>query len=221
MIEIRTVSVKRLRTSLAPLRGPGTARKETLSALPLRVIEVEDGDFEIFDGFKRYARCLSDGAQVVPVIVEDADLVTAKARLLAANTPKHTATAMDEARVVASLVEEDGRTVDAVGKVLGKQTRWAERRLMLAKKLAPALATRLDRRSCRSRSRWISAASVPRSSFGWPIAARATSSRLESVSPSWRPIAPSRTPRGERCSCETPGARCPRRSTRARAHSGR
>jgi ParB-like chromosome segregation protein Spo0J len=76
-------------------------------ALPLRVAAVEDGTYEVLDGFTRLARWTRDGHPHVPVVVEDAPGVVRKTRLLEANAPRRTLSPMDEARVVRSLAEDD------------------------------------------------------------------------------------------------------------------
>jgi ParB-like chromosome segregation protein Spo0J len=140
-----TVSVRTLRTTLSPLRGERTAPEQGLAELPLRVAATEDGAFEVLDGFKRLARWTSEGRREVPVIVEPVSGVTTKARLLESNAPARTISAMDEARVVASLMDEDGLSIAAVGKLLGRKQEWVLRRLTLAGKLSSELKTRVDR----------------------------------------------------------------------------
>src|SRR3990172_29081 len=72
----------RLATTLAPLRGPRTDPASALAPLPLRVAPAGDGTYEVLDGFKRLAHWTRDGHTHVPVVVEDAAGVVAKARLL-------------------------------------------------------------------------------------------------------------------------------------------
>ena len=139
------VPLGRLKTTLAPLRGARTEREVTLAPQPLRVAAVGDGSYEILDGFKRLALWRAEGRREVPVVVESASGVALKARLLQSNAPSKTAGPMDEARVAASLAEEDGLSVSAIAKLLGHKKRWVERRLLLARRLAPELGGRLDR----------------------------------------------------------------------------
>ncbi len=104
------VAIERLRTTFAPLRDERTDRSE-LAAFPLRVAAAGDA-FEVLDGFKRLALWRAEGRSEVPVVVEAVQSTAAmKARLLDVNTPAKTASPMDEARVVASLRDED-RFVD-------------------------------------------------------------------------------------------------------------
>jgi hypothetical protein len=138
------VAIDRLRTSLAALRGSRTERTE-LAALPIRVAACDGGFFEVLDGFKRLARWRGEGRAEIAVVVETAEGVERKARLLSANSPGKTASAMDEARVVASLSDEDGMSAMAIGKLLGRKKLWVERRLSLARRLPPEAAARLDR----------------------------------------------------------------------------
>ena len=144
MTLVKLVPVELLRTTLAPLRGERTERGSVLAPLPLRVVALADGAYEVLDGFKRLALWRGEKRSEVPVVVESAEGVQMKARLLAANRPSRTSSPMDEARVVKSLVDEDGLSVPAVGKLLGRKKTWVSRRLIIAGKLAPELACRLD-----------------------------------------------------------------------------
>ena len=138
------VEISRLRTSLAPLRGERTDRSD-LAPLPLRVAAAGDA-FEVLDGFKRLALWRAEGRTEVSVVVEAVETLAAmKARLLDANTPAKTAGPVDEARVVASLRDEDQLSEAAIAKLLGRKPLWVERRLALARRLCPQIATRLDR----------------------------------------------------------------------------
>lgn len=141
---LRFVPLHQLRTTLAPLRGPRTQRASSLTPLPLRVAPVGPETYEVLDGFKRLAQWRENGEAVVPVVVEDASGLLLKSKLLEANCPRKTLSPMDEARVVRSLVEEDGLSPAAASKLLGRRLRWTERRLALARRLAPPLGARLD-----------------------------------------------------------------------------
>ena len=90
-----------LGTRFAELRGKRTDPARELAPLPIRAVRF-DGRLEVIDGLKRLAEW--SACVEVPVVVEEASLPRAKALLLAANTPRRTASAMDEARVVASFV---------------------------------------------------------------------------------------------------------------------
>lgn len=143
MTLVEWVPVERLRTTLLPLRGERTEASE-LAPMPLRVAAREDGGFEVLDGFKRLARWSQDRGEV-PVVIEPAQGPALKARLLDANTPRKTASPMDEARVVAALAQEDGLSVPSIAKLLGRKPPWVERRLTLGRRLAKDLAPRVDR----------------------------------------------------------------------------
>jgi len=84
----------------------------------LRVAGRHDGGFEVLDGFKRLAQWRSDGLREVPVVVEPVSGIACKARLLQANAPPKTFSAMDQARVVASLAQQDGLSPCAIAKLL-------------------------------------------------------------------------------------------------------
>lgn len=108
---VRFVSAEKLRTSYAPLR-PAALRPHTelSAALPLRVAHcAHDAESnEVVDGFKRLAQRRERGCALVPVVLECACAVPEHKRLLlAANAPARTTTALDEARVVCSLMQEN------------------------------------------------------------------------------------------------------------------
>jgi len=130
-----------LGTRFASLRGKRTDPSRELAPPPIRAARL-DGRLEVIDGFKRMAEW-TDRAEV-PVVIEEASPTLAKALLLAANEPRRTASAMDEARVVASLVDEDALSVKQVAKLLGRKEGWVETRLTLARHLADRVATALD-----------------------------------------------------------------------------
>jgi hypothetical protein len=136
-----------LRTSFAALRSSAvrTQAAEPLAELPLRAIAQDDGSFEVVDGFKRLARWLGAGATEIPVVLESARGAPAsKALVLRSNAPARTLTAMDEARVIDSLVCEDGLTLAAIARLLGRRKAWVARRHALATRLVPAVQERLD-----------------------------------------------------------------------------
>jgi ParB-like chromosome segregation protein Spo0J len=139
-----------LHTSLAPLRSsapPPAQLAPVLSEMPLRVARRDDGSFEVLDGIKRLAQWMSAGHAQVPVIVEQAcSALEQKVLLLHANAPPRSLTAMDEARVVDSLIREDGQTEAAVRRATGRRPGWVSRRLVLARQLAPSLRDKVDHR---------------------------------------------------------------------------
>ena len=144
------VPIERLRTSLQPLRCPLAPRctGEPLRELPLRVVADADGSFEVVDGFKRLAQWQEAGHTLAPAIIESPrTLPEVKLLLLRSNTPARTATAMDEARVIRSLVEDDGLSLAAVAQLLNKRKPWVVRRLALALRLSPAVQNKIEQRT--------------------------------------------------------------------------
>jgi hypothetical protein len=142
---VRFVDVEVLRTTMSPLR-PGAPQRavDGLCELPLRVVATDDGHFEVIDGFKRLARWRETPGRLVPVLVEPAGTTADhKRRLLLANAPRRTITALDEARVVSSLVADDGMTPRAVGRLLGHKPDWVARRLSLVRHLGPTATAKL------------------------------------------------------------------------------
>ena len=146
---VRSLSIDRLRTSFAKLRpGESLSAPEQLAELPLRVAPIDDGFFEVIDGFKRLERWREQGSTSVPAVVERPALpVEHKRFLLLANAPPRTTTALDEARVVRSLAEEDGLTPSGIARLLGHKPGWVESRLALGSRLSPAAERRLARRA--------------------------------------------------------------------------
>jgi ParB/RepB/Spo0J family partition protein len=144
MTLVLDLPVEHLATTLAPLRGPRTDPTSPLAPLPLRVAAIDDGTYEVLDGFKRLAAWTRDGHTHVPAVIEDAPGVVRQARLLEANAPRRTLSPMDEARVVRSLADDDPLTSAQIAKLLGRGRGWVDRRLTLARRLAPALAAHLD-----------------------------------------------------------------------------
>jgi ParB-like chromosome segregation protein Spo0J len=138
------VPVDRLATTLAPLRGPRTDPSTALAPLPLRVAPAGDGTYEVLDGFKRLARWRREGHTHVPVVVEDATGVVGKGRLLEANSPRRTVSALDEARVVRSHSDHDHLSPTQIAKATGRGRAWVDRRLTLGRHLASELAQHLD-----------------------------------------------------------------------------
>ena len=140
-----------LRTSYGSLRpGRIAPRADQGSELPLRVAPCPDtGDgeyFEVLDGFKRLQRWREQGATVVPVVIETpAHTVQHKRLMLAVNAPARTITALDEARVVCSLLEEDGLTPTLVARLVGRKPDWIERRKAIGTRLSPSAQERVAR----------------------------------------------------------------------------
>lgn len=144
MTRVLDLPIERLAITLAPLRGPRTDPASPLAPLPLRVAATGDGTYEVLDGFKRLASWTRDGHTHVPVVVEDAPGVVRKARLLEANAPRRTLSAMDEARVVRSLADDDQLTPAQIATLLGRGRGWVDRRLTLGRRLASSLAAHVD-----------------------------------------------------------------------------
>lgn len=129
--------VDRIRASFAPLRpGEPRPRVPVLQAAPIRVVGTDDEHYEILDGFKRFERWSEAGYRWVPAILEaPMESTDLKRLLLEANGPPRTVTALDEARVVESLVKDDGLTVRTAAHLLGHKKQWAARRMLLATRL--------------------------------------------------------------------------------------
>ncbi len=139
-----------LRTNLQGLRSAVAQQRsaEPLRELPIRVVAVEDGSFEVVDGFKRLAHWKETGHTLIPAIIESPRTAPElKLLLLRSNAPPRTSTAMDEARVIRSLVEDDGLSLAAVAQLLCRRKPWVARRLALATRLSPSVTRKVDQRT--------------------------------------------------------------------------
>jgi hypothetical protein len=140
------VPVERVRTSLAVLRCPiPRPRDDDLAELPLRGVLVDDGFYELVDGFKRLERWLARGLREVPIVVERGRSVEELyALLLVTNAPRRTVTIMDEARVVQALLARPEVGEKTVARVLGRRPWWVKQRRALAQKLVTSIQRRID-----------------------------------------------------------------------------
>src|SRR6266545_2892408 len=131
--------VEVVHTSYARLR-PGVLciRPDQAAELPIRVAPIDDGAYEVLDGFKRLARWREGGHHQVPVVVEPPGTAPVhKRRLLVANCPPRTTTPLDEAEVVRSLIDDDGFTPAGVAHFLGHRAKWVACREAIARRLGP------------------------------------------------------------------------------------
>lgn len=119
-------------TTWASLRsGPARVTATDLRDMPIRVV-LQDGRYEVVDGFKRLSRWKETGVKQVPALVEQCgDGLSPKRLLLECNSPKRTLGAIDEARVINSLIEDDGLTARTVANLLGRRKEWVVGRLAL------------------------------------------------------------------------------------------
>jgi len=134
-----------VRTDFAGLRPGAPARSPVDTApLPLRVMPTSDGGYQLLDGFKRLRGWQAHGYSQVPVVMEQpCSSAEQKRLLLTANCPARTLTALDEARVVASLLHEDRLTPLAVARLLHRKPEWVARRRMIGERLSPAAQSAL------------------------------------------------------------------------------
>lgn len=112
-------------TSWRDLRSDASRVKVSdLRDMPIRVV-LQDGRYEVVDGFKRLERWKQAGIEHVPVLVECCtDGLSPKRLLLEANSPKRTICAVDEAMVIESMITGDGLTVRSVANILGRRKEW-------------------------------------------------------------------------------------------------
>src|SRR3989304_5974282 len=87
--------------------------------LPIRVVPTDDGLYEVIDGFKRLEGWREQGKALIPVVLECPSRAEEHKRLLLlANSPPRTLTALDEARVVCSLLTEEALTQNTIARML-------------------------------------------------------------------------------------------------------
>jgi hypothetical protein len=172
---LRVVPIEQRCTSYAPLR-PGCPRRSLTRepvALPIRVVPSAPGCFEVLDGFKRLRTYQEHGAAELAVVIESPSPPAEHKRLLlAANAPPRTITALDEARVVCSLIDDDQQSVAAVARQLGKRRQWVERRLAIGRRLCV----------CEARNNLPPGASAPRLPSACAFCPPASRTRC------WRPL---------------------------------
>jgi hypothetical protein len=119
------LSIHEIGTSWCSLRsGTSRVKASELRDMPIRVV-LQDGRYEVIDGFKRLERWKQSGIDHVPVLVECcSDVLSPKRFLLEANSPKRTICAVDEAMVIESMISDDGLTVRSVANILGRRKEW-------------------------------------------------------------------------------------------------
>ena len=129
----RFLPAGQLRTSYAALR-PGAPHRlpSDVAQLPIRVVPTDDGTYEVIDGFKRLEGWREQQHNLIPVVVEPPGTPADHKRLiLLANSPPRTLTALDEARVVCSLMSEEGIGPASVARSLGHKPQWVARRVAI------------------------------------------------------------------------------------------
>lgn len=126
-------------TTWSYLRSGSTRVNATdLRDMPIRVV-LRNGRYEVVDGFKRLSRWKETGVKQVPVLVEQCnDGLSPKLLLLESNSPKRTLGPIDEARVVNSLIKEDGLAIRTVANLMGRRKEWVVGRQALLRLSMPA-----------------------------------------------------------------------------------
>ena len=135
----------RLRTTYAPLRPGAPMRLPDEGAeLPIRVVPTEEDTYEVIDGFKRLERWREQGHSLIPAVVEPPSSPEEHKRLLLlTNSPPRTLTALDEARVVCSLMSEEGLSQARIARKLGHKPRWVARRVDIGTRLSATAEEKL------------------------------------------------------------------------------
>lgn len=109
------------------------------------IVSRREGRLELIDGFKRVAaaRRLEDFDVLSARILELED-ASAKAALFLLNQTSGAVSEVEEARIVHSLVREDGLSQQEVAELLGRHKSWVCRRLALLEKLAESVRQDLE-----------------------------------------------------------------------------
>ena len=131
--------LEQLRTRYAALR-PGSPQRapEEVAVLPIRVVHTEEGLYEVLNGFKRLQAWREQGHRFIPVVIEfPCSTAEHKRLLLRANCPDCTLTALDEARVVCSLMSQEGLSPARIARQLERKPQWVARRVDIATPLSP------------------------------------------------------------------------------------
>lgn len=97
---------------------------------------VHGQQFELVDGFKRWAAAPSLGWATLSVRVIEADERLAKAAILGLNRDQRPVRELEEAWVVQGLVRDDGLTQVEAAHLLGQHKSWVCRRLALLERLS-------------------------------------------------------------------------------------
>jgi len=136
---------ERLRTTYAPLRpGAPVQLPDDGAELPIRVVPTEEDTYEVIDGFKRLKRWREQGHHLIPAVVEPPSSSEEHKRLLLlTNSPPRTLTALDEARVVCSLMNEEGLSQARIARKLGHKPRWVARRVDIGTRLSQTAEKKL------------------------------------------------------------------------------
>lgn len=140
--------IQSLRTTYASLR-PGAIHHlpNDTAELPIRVVPTKDSAYEVIDGFKRLDGWREQGHELIPVVLEQPCSTEEQKRLmLVANAPPRTLTALDEAKVVFSLLSEDGLSQNNIARHLRRKPHWVARRVDPKRPRTNSPTARLARR---------------------------------------------------------------------------
>lgn len=145
-MRVTLIPLGRLRTSLEHLRSQVGSCHFHLQQLPIRVVRsvVEVRDFEVVDGFKRLRWAAENGVKKIEAVIEDAVGPEAKVLMIRANASQKTLRPLDEARVIVSLIEQDGFSIAKASRLLRRGRPWASKRYALLKRLAMPLLKPVD-----------------------------------------------------------------------------
>ncbi len=145
---MRFIPIEKCCTSYAHLRRGKRLLSEIddVAVLPIRVVPKDDGAFEVIDGFKRLAAWREQQYTSVPVVIESfCSKEEQKRRMLLANAPRRTVTALDEGKIICSMIDDDGKTAGDIMRLLGKKKSWVARRIDIGRYLS---STAEEKMSC-------------------------------------------------------------------------
>lgn len=121
-----------LRQSIDPDALQDLARSMAQVGLLQPILLARDGDrLRIVAGHRRYLAAQFLGWAGIPAIIADTDTQTALAKSLHENLFREDLTPLDEARLVAALVRDQGRTIEEAARILRHSEAWARSRLAL------------------------------------------------------------------------------------------
>jgi len=102
---------------------------------PVVVGPLENGQYELVDGFKRLYACRELGRDVLRARVLRAGPRGLKAAVIQLNWAHKSIGDLEEALVLQSLYREDGLRQDEIGVLLGRHKSWVSRRISLIERL--------------------------------------------------------------------------------------
>jgi ParB family transcriptional regulator, chromosome partitioning protein len=105
------------------------------------VVRVHEGNYQIIDGFKRYASAEDLMMKSLQCHVLNIDLTQAKVLLLSYNRPHQSMEAWEEARVLQDLRKTHSLDQSSLAQMIGYSRSWVSRRLALIDKIDESISS--------------------------------------------------------------------------------